>query len=81
MYDRPDPADQDEAQKPLQNAEEKSSAIEVLACAGGDHCANSRGERDAVEDEAHDGQGVIETDNGLLASAYCVFCSVFHHTD
>ena len=79
MYDRPNPADQDKCQKPLTHTEKKGHSIEVPSNASGNHSTDSRCEGDAVEDEAHDGEGVIEADDCLLASANCLTSSFFDH--
>ena len=60
MDNTPDPADQNEGEKELKDSEEESCTVEFFTSAGGDHGADTRGEGDAVEDAAHECEGVIE---------------------
>ena len=78
MDNRPDPANENEGEKELEDAVGEGVALEVLASASGDHGSHSRGEGNAVENEAHKGQGFVELDDGGFARANCLFTCVCH---
>ena len=68
MNDRPDPADDNWSEQQLENAEKQGVAVESIASTGRDHGADSRREWEAVQDEAHDGESMIERNDRCLAS-------------
>ena len=79
MDDAPNPADEDKSEKELADAEQEGHAVEVITSASGNHGSNARGERNAVQDEAYNCEGVIEFDDRGFACSYCLICTFFHH--
>ena len=68
MDDAPDPANDDEHEEELQDAEQEGSHVEFVASAGRHHSADARGERNAVQHQAHEGSVSREAHNSGLAS-------------
>ena len=60
VNDAPDVANEDKFEDPLQQAENKGIAVELISNASTDHSAQASQARDAVEHEAHNGCCVLE---------------------
>ena len=54
MDDGPNPADDNECEDELEQSEKEGVGVEIISSTGRNHSADTRGERDAIEDEADD---------------------------
>ena len=63
VYDTPDVSSENDGEELLEDSKGQSSTVEFFASAGRDHCAESAGEWNAVEDTADHGQGRGEFHN------------------
>ena len=81
MNDGPNVADEDELQKKLGKSENEGHHVEVFACAGRNHGADSSQTWDAVDDEADDSRALHHDDKGGLACSFHLFSSVIGHLE
>ena len=69
MNDGPNPADDNECEDELEQSEKEGVGVEIISSTGRNHSADTRGERDAIEDEADDGESVLEWNDCFFASS------------
>ena len=68
--DGPDVTDDDTGEEELQDAEHEGVALESVAKASGEACADARGEWDAVQDQADESEGAVKGHDSISAAVF-----------
>ena len=78
MNDGPYPTDDNEREDELEQSEKEGVGIEIISSTGWNHGADTRGKRNAIEDEADDGESVLERDDCFFASSASLVNFLWH---